>query len=58
MMKDLIENKYSTGYTQVRTPKNQKQAFGNETKSVISKLGDPKKNSDRLKFLLLSINFP
>lgn len=61
MIKDLLQYKftdYNTGYTQVRTPKTGHNRSQSVQKSLVSAAGDPKKNSDKLKFLLLSIKFP
>jgi hypothetical protein len=56
MIKDLLQYKYTSDlapkYTCLRSPKK------TDNLSLMSKAGDPKKNSDKLKFLLLSIKFP
>eukprot|EP00347_Sterkiella_histriomuscorum_P013163 403365769 len=62
MIKDLLQYKFgdsNSTYTQVRSPQAGNHSRSNSAmKSIISKGGDVKKNSDKLKFLLLSIKFP
>jgi hypothetical protein len=63
MIKDLLQHKYSdnnSGYVPIRSPKSASfhKRSSSDQRSIISKLGDPKKNSDKLKFLLPSIRFP
>jgi hypothetical protein len=71
MIKDLLLHKFSNdseapkAYTALRSPRTQPNIHAlhnidnaSPTRPTIASLGKPKKNSDKLKFLLINIRFP
>lgn len=60
MIKDVLQYKYSNNnYTALRSPRNQSENRNTSVnKSIMSVVGDPKKNADKLKLMLLHIKYP